>query len=244
MKDQPWYRHRFENYNVSVYRDNIPLTKVDGGSGDEKDDAYKIDLTDEEWETITNYEQGLKMKVAGRYVDLGSDNVYGLDKNGHYMVKFNQTWVAINGVVVALHPGTPKEAYGRMIYSGTVDATLNFIYPIKIYIEWVNIGGAEGEGVVLGYLPVDQDSDDIDEMGMPRGLKQFKASSVVSFLYDWYDEDGNYLTTAAGHLPVDVGTRGLKVTQEDISSEDYYYYGILYDVLNRTMETEQIHHEP
>ena len=239
-KNQPWYRHRFENYNVSVYRDNISLTKVSS----EKGDAYQINLTDEEWETITNYEQGLKMKVGGRYVDLGSDNVYGLDKKGHYMVEFNNTWVAINGVIVALHPGTPKEAYGRIIYSGTVDATLNFNCPIKIYIEWVNIGGAEGKGVVLGYLPSDQDSDDIDEKGMPRGLKQFKASSVISFLYDWYDEDGNYLTTAAGHMPIDVGTQGLKVTQEDISSEDYYYYGILYDVLNRTMETEQIHHEP
>ncbi|MGX8774449.1 MAG: clostripain-related cysteine peptidase [Bacillota bacterium] len=236
-KEQPWYRHRFEDYDVSVYRENIKLTDVGG--------EYKIDLTDEEWETITNYEQGLRMKIGSRYVDLGSDNVFDIDQNGHYMLEFNDTWVAIDGVVVALHPGTPKDRDdGTILYTGTVDATLNFIYPIKIYIEWVDTEDEEGEGVVVGYLPADQDSNDIGETGMPRGLKQFKASSVVSFLYDWYDEDGNYLSTAAGHLPIDVGVRGLTVSQKDISDQEYYYYGILYDVLNRTMETEKLYHRP
>ena len=161
------------------------------------------------------------------------------------MIEFNDTWVAINGVLVALHPGTPKDVGdGKVIYSGTVDATLNFMDPIKIYIEWVDIGDQEGKGEVLGYLRADEDSDDIDETGMPRGIKQFKTSNVVTFLYDWYDADGNYLSTAAGHLPINVGTSGLTVTQKDISSEEYYYYGLLRDVLNRTIKTEELHHLP
>ena len=234
---EPWYRHRFEDYDVSVFRDHIPLVQ--------KGHEYAIDLTDEEWETVTGYEQGLKMKVGNRYVDLGSDNVFDLDEKGHYMLEFNHTWVAINGVIVALHPGTPKDVGGgKIIYSGTVDATLNFIYPIKIYIEWVDVGDVEGEGVVLGYLPAEEDSDDITEIGTPRGMKQFKSNSVVSFLYDWYDEDGKYLSTAAGHMPIDVGIKGLTVTQKDISSEEYDYYGILFDVMNRTMKTETLHHKP
>lgn len=234
---EDWYVKSLEGYDVSVYKENIPLIK--------KGSEYAIDLSDKEWETITGYEQGLRMKVGSRYADLGSDNVFDLDEKGHYMLEFNDTWVAINGVLVALHPGTPKDVGdGKVIYSGTVDATLNFMVPIKIYIEWVDIGDQEGEGEVLGYLPADEDSDDIDENGMPRGIKQFKTSNVVTFLYDWYDSDGNYLSTAAGHLPINIGTSGLKVTQKDISSEEYYYYGLLRDVLNRTIKTEELHHLP
>ena len=233
---EPWYEDSFKDYKINVYRENIPLIK--------KGHEYAIDLTDEEWDTITGYEQGLKMRVGNRFVDLGSDNVFDWDEKGHYMLDFNDTWVAINGVVVALHPGTPKDVgNGKIIYSGTVDATLNFIYPIKIYIEWVDVGDVEGEGVVLGYLPNGDNTDEIDEVGIPKGLKQFKSSNVVTFLYDWYDENGEYLSTAAGHMPIDVGVKGLTVTQKDISSEEYYYYGILRDVMNRTMETERLHHE-
>ena len=56
-----------------------------------------------------------------------------------------------------------------------------------------------------------------------------------------YDEDGNYLSTAIGHLPIIPGARGLTVTQKDIRSEDYLYYGLLKDVANRTIRTEVVH---
>ena len=233
---EAWYVKGFENYDITAYKQDVPLINRGG--------KYAIGLTDEEWETIIGYEQGLRMKVGSRYVDLGSDNVFDWDEKGHYMLEFNDTWVAINDVVVALHPGTPKDVGdGTIIYSGTVDATLNFILPIKIYIEWTDTEEEEGEGVVLGYLPADENTDDVDESGMPRGIKQFKTSNIITFLYDWYDEDGNYLSTAMGHLPINVGMNGLKVTQKDISSEEYDYYGILQDVLHRTFKTKTLHHK-
>ena len=235
-ENEEWYVDSLKDYDITAYKQDVPLIN--------KGDEYAIGLTDEEWETITGYEQGLKMKVGSRYVDLGSDNVFDLDEEGHYMLEFNDTWVAINDVIVALHPGTPKDmGDGRTVYSGTVDATLNFIMPIKIYIEWIDTEEEEGAGVVLGYLPANEDADDIDETGMPRGMKQFKTSNIITFLYDWYDEDGNYLSTAMGHLPINVGMYGLEVTQKDIRSEEYDYYGILYDVLNRTIKTQTLHHE-
>ena len=58
-----------------------------------------------------------------------------------------------------------------------------------------------------------------------------------------YDKDGNYLSTALGHWPISVGMYGLKLSQRGISSEDYLYYGILRDVVNRTLKTEIVHHE-
>ena len=78
---------------------------------------------------------------------------------------------------------------------------------------------------------------------MPRGIKQFKGSNIVTLTYDWYDEEGNYLSTALGHLPMNVGVYGLKLTQEDISDRNYEYYGVLYDVLNRVLKTEVVKHE-
>ena len=64
-----------------------------------------------------------------------------------------------------------------------------------------------------------------------------------SFTLSDYDEEGNYLSTALGHLPMNVGMYGLEVTQEDISDRNYEYYGVLYDVLNRVLKTEVVKHE-
>lgn len=234
---EKWYVEAFKNYDSSLYLQDIPLTK--------KGNDYVIGLTDKQWENITGYEQGLKLKVGSKFADLGSDNVFDLDEKGRYMLEFNGTWVAINNVLVALHPGTPKDmGDGKIIYSGTVDAVLNFTTPIKIYIEWIDEGDIEGEGHVLGYLPANEDSDDFDENGMPRGYKQFKSSNIVTFLYDWYDENDNYLSTSLGHLPITVGTQGLRVTQKDISTEEYKYYGILKDVMNGESQTETLYHKP
>ena len=96
---------------------------------------------------------------------------------------------------------------------------------------------------MLGYLPADADTDNFDKEGMPRGYRKFKPNNVLTFLYDWYDKDGNYLKTAMGHRPILLGVRGLTVTQKDISTEEYEYFGILYDVMNRTMETRHLTHK-
>ncbi|MBQ9015450.1 MAG: hypothetical protein IJ109_04955 [Firmicutes bacterium] len=237
FEDEDWYVKGFENYNGALYMQDVPLIR-DG-------DRYRIDLTEEEWETITEYHLGLKLKAGNRYADLGSDDLYTLDENGHYTIDFDKTWVSINGVYVALHPGTPIEVpeEDKIIYTGTVDATLNFTTPITIYMRWVNVGDHEGEGEILGYLPADQDSDDIDEYGMPRGFKQFKSNNIITFLYDWYDEDGNYISTALGHMPIYVGTAGLQAKQKDISSKEFMYYGVMKDTMNRTLQTKVLHHE-
>ncbi len=240
-KEAPWFVDAFENYDASTYRQDIPLIRHED---EEKYDNYVIDLTEEEWENISNYELGLRMKIGKKYADMGSDNIYDEDENGHPMVGFDKTWVAINDIVVALDPGTPIVADNdTIIYTGTVDATLNFTKRITIYLQWVNVGDNEGDGEVIGYLESDSVTDNFDERGMPRGYKKFKSNSLVTFLYDWYDEDGDYLFTALGHLPTYVGRKGLTVTQKDISSEDYEYFGILYDVMNRTMETKKLKHK-
>lgn len=235
-RDKEWFVDDFENYDVSVYRNDIPLIKRASG--------YDIDLTDREWSTIVGCEQGMRLKVGSRYADLGSRNTLAIDGQGHPRLKFNEKWLAINNILVAVHPGqTRRGEDGLITYTGTVDASLNFMEPITIYIEWKNWGGADISGKIVGYLPSDKDSDDIDESGMPRGIKQFKSSNVVTFRYDWYDEEGNYLSTALGHLPINVGVYGLKLSQRDISAEEYTYYGILKDVMNRTLKTEILHHK-
>lgn len=232
-EDEDWYVDDFEDYNASLFRQDIPLL--------ENGDHYVIDLSEKEKESIISYEQGVRLKIGKRYADLGSYYVFDDDGDDDYDLRFDGKWVAINGAPAALHPGTIMEAEdGSVMYSGTVDATLNFMILITIFIEWPEDGG---QGNIVGYLPKNQDSDDIDESGMPRGIKKFKGSNIVTLTYDWYDEEGNYLSTALGHLPMNVGVYGLKLTQEDISDRNYEYYGVLYDVLNRVLKTEVVKHE-
>ena len=227
-----WYVKDFKNYNNSLSWQDIPLTR--SGTG------YKINLREESWDTIISCEQGLRIKVGDRYADLGTRTLEEVDDEGHYKLTFDRKWVAINGVPVALHPGKSRiEKDGTTVYTGTVDATINFMTPITIYIEWTD---SDKEGRILGYLPENEDSDDIAETGMPRGFKLFKSTNIVTFLYDWYDEDGNYISTASGHLPMLVGTVGLRVKMKDVSHESYMYCGILQDAMHRVMRTETLKH--
>ena len=236
LEAEEWYNDKFKDYNTSMYLQDVPIVR--------EGNRYEIEVPEEEQNIITDCRFGLKMKVGGRYADLGSVNVFSTESSGHYVMDFDNTWVAINNVLVAVHPGTPKLMEdGKVLYTGTVDATLNFVAPITIYIEWRDSGGNAGEGTILGYLPADEDSDDVAEYGMPRGFKQFKENNVVTFLYDWYDEEGNYLSTAMGHLPIHVGPDGMRVSTRDISSEVYECYGILEDAMLRTMQTKNVHHE-
>ncbi|WP_027868547.1 clostripain-related cysteine peptidase [Eubacterium sp. AB3007] len=242
VRHEDWFNKDFANYDLSLYRQNIPLKKYTGKPL--RYENHVIDLSEKDWALITNYELGMHLKVGTRYADLGSDNIYDRDENGHYMVGNDKKWVAINDVLVALHPGPPIEVdENTIVYTGTVDATLNYNTPITIYLQWVNEGDNEGDGEVLGYLPADADTDNFDKEGMPRGYRKFKPNNVLTFLYDWYDKDGNYLKTAMGHRPILLGVRGLTVTQKDISTEEYEYFGILYDVMNRTMETRHLTHK-
>jgi len=236
FKNEKWYVEGFENYDISVYRGAIPLTKAG--------DTYKIDLSVEQRESIIDYEEGLRIKVGRRYADLGSRKAFASPEGGGYELNYIDHWFAIDNVLVAIHPGvTRKSEDGQTVHTGTVDASMNFIEPITIYVEWINLEDGGIDGKILGYLPSDEDSDDIDESGMPRGVKQFKASNIVTFVYDWYDADGNYLSTALGHLPINVGMYGLEMSRIDISKQEYECYGILHDIMNRTLKTEVLHHE-
>ena len=234
--NENWYVKDFKDYNSSYYMQDVALIK--------EGDTYIIDLPAEQWDTITSCDKGLKVMVGDYYADLGRHSLSASDGKDRYTIGFNDTWVAINDVLAALHPGTPKDVGGgKTVQTGTVDALLGFTKRITIYIEWVEGEDGQGKGKVLGYLPADQNSDIIETTGMPRGYEQFKASDFISLLYDWYSIDDNYIMTAPGHPPILVGTQGLQLTQQDISTENYKVYGILQDAMHREILTKTIEHE-
>ena len=230
--DEKWYVKGYENYDASLLKQDIPLNR--------KGKTQTIKLSDEDWKLVTKVETGVRMKVGSRYADLGNDTAFTKSDNGRYSLEYDGTWATINGIPVALTPVNTQQTDEGNVYISKVPATLNMFKHIDIYIQRDERSGAEEGMKILGYVTREEEGDDATEEAVPKGYEQFETGNIVTFMYDWYDEEGNYEKTALGHLPVKVGKDGLKPEQSDITSEDFYYYGVIYDTVNHRMETKKI----
>ena len=236
--DEKWFVKDFANYNASLTKQDIPLKK--------KGDNYTIGLSDKEWKLVTDVELGVKMKVGSKYADLGSDPKFAKAKDGRYTLQYDGTWATINGVPVAMQPVNTQQTDKGNIYISKVPATINMFEEVNIYIQRDEREGMNGEAKILGFAPVaetEAKEGESEKNVLPKGYNEFKSGTFVTFTYDWYDEEGNFVRTAMGHLPVKVDDDGLTLEQSDITGEDFRYYGIIYDTGNNRMETEVLENE-
>lgn len=93
------YREFFDAFvNLLVYgqedekwQDYPVLNPMDGGRLylTEKKDGFVLQLTEEEWSTITYIELQVFIDDGEGYLDLGADNVYSFDEDGDLAVVFD-----------------------------------------------------------------------------------------------------------------------------------------------------------
>lgn len=252
--DEEWYRAGFEDYDGTPAFVDIPLTEVE--------DGYKIELPDEAWDIIADYQLIAYQKDENgllRY--LGRDNIGGEDEDGHPMVAMDGTWVHVGGKVCAYEPGEVRETENGVVFTGTTMALLNGETTIRLFIEWDAVAdGAEGAatGRIMGYTTIDEESaltvfDGLvntsensflglfTEEFMSKGKNQLEPGDRVEFLFDYYDEEGNLSKTEpyGGTLRVSSQER-IKVTDRQLPSGEVVFGGVLTDVYQRVMTTEKI----
>ncbi|MCF0115393.1 MAG: hypothetical protein HUJ56_08580, partial [Erysipelotrichaceae bacterium] len=223
---EEWYVKGFENYNASLFKENLALVEVD--------DGYTVDLSEDELTLVTDISLGMKVKSGDKYADLGKDDLFA--HRDTYSLTFDGTWLSIAGIPVSVKPESYQLTDTGEEYICSVPAVLDLVLPINIYVKRTVKDGVITKAEVLGYLEALGENNEGDNS--TKGYSKFSTGSFVSFAYDWYYEDGNFKCNSLGHWPVRVSYEGLKVEQMDMSGEEYEYYGILYDTMNRRMETE------
>lgn len=228
---EPWYVKGFEDYDTAEAFIDIPLK--DTGAG------YQIELPDKAWKNIVDCQVAVYMHTQQGRMYLGSDHIGALDANGNPMVALENSWPHIGGALICYNADQARETEEGTVFSGTTRALLNGDTQIELQIECdpVKEGSDQPmEAHILGYQLV---NDPLPFM--EKGLLTLEAGDTLQFLFDYYDNEGKYVTTDTYGKKVRVlRENGLEVRDEPFGECDLEFGGRLTDIYQRTFLTEML----
>jgi hypothetical protein len=232
MKDytkEEWYVKGFENYVTTVPMIEIPIHETSGG--------YSLELDDKLWDTIADAKQIYYQKTGRGFKYLGQDYVGAKDEKGHPMVTADGSWPAINGTTIFYQATDSRVTEKGTVYSGYTKAKLNGQKEILVYIEWdpVQEGETPASGRIIGY-----DEADNENAFMEKGRSQLEPGVTLDFIFDYYDEQGQLISTEKDGSLIVVSTDNLRVTDKSLGSCELKHGVILTDVYQRTFESEMV----
>ena len=229
---EEWYVEGFEDYDTADAIVDIPLK--------ETKDGYEIELPEKTWSIITDAQTFMYQKDdKGRWRYLGTDQIGGTDANGHPLIDADDTWININGRLVCYTADEPRETDDGIVYSGHVNARLNNVSDILIYVEWdpVKEDGDVSTGHITGYEYMDD-----EEAFSEKGLKEFRTGDSIQFLFDYYDDEGKVISDREtyGSRLIVTKPENLKATDEPLGECDIQFGGVLTDIYQREIMTEAV----
>lgn len=234
--EEDWYVKGFEEYDDSRALVDIPLEEVEEG--------YQIEMPKKIWRTIADCQTMVYQRVENgprkatmRY--LGSDHIGTEDAEGHPLINMDNTWVHIDGRLVCYEDQPARETKEGDVFFGTVKAMLNNEEKIILHIEWDPVTSeqdAPEAGHVIGYEP-----DDDWNLLQPKGLQKLKAGDSIQFVFDYYDDAGKLVKTKPAGSKIRVTRQSrLEVRDQELEDCDIVFGGLLKDIYQRVMTTEQI----
>lgn len=146
---------------------------------------YVLNMSENQWNLV----QGLDLNVfyddGTGYIDLGLDNIYSYDADGNLIADYDNSWVAINGQIVAYYH---TESNGNT-YMGYVPAFING-ERAEIYITFDD---ANPNGYITGAKYVYESGTNNETAA--KEMFGLKSGDVIDFICDYYDYNGNYSDT-------------------------------------------------
>lgn len=181
--DQPnWIDTNQIQDNADYYQKNY----LDAGSLvlRQKGRNQVLKLTDEQWDLIQKVELNIFFDDGEGFIDLGLDNVYEFDADGDLIVRFDGTWLALDGHVVAYYVESIEEASGTWSTSGRIPAMLNdqFVDIIVKFNDDYPYGVVAGARINYGAVT----------NTVAKGLIDINQGDVIDFLCDYYTYDEDY----------------------------------------------------
>ncbi len=241
--DRDWYIKGFEDYDTSKLFVDIPVT--------ETEDGYLPELPDKTWDTILDCKVAAYLVTEDGLMYIGKEHFSEEDAEGHPLVSMDGIWARVNGHVVCYEADEPLVTEEGTIFRGTVNAKLNGTDDIVLHIEWdpvtdetaeavaeAALTGEEITGRVVGYSFADEE----ESFFLKKGLEQFETGDTLEFIFDFYDEEGNLIKTGTYGDKLHVITDERLTVKDELfeSGTEIQYFGILTDVYQRELMTEEI----
>ena len=197
--------------------------------------CYIVPLSEDDWSVINSVELQIILDNGDSYLDMGSDQYWEEDEKGNLLLNYgtaDNTWVAIDGQIVAYYAESVIETKDGYAFSGYVPALLNGTDEIELMLQW---DSADSEGYVAGYRPANY-----GEEAAGKGLKQLAEGDTLEFLYDAYSYEGEYLGAVATETAFTVGSEPFTVSYESVGDGDVIQCYMITDIYNNCYWTESV----
>lgn len=212
----------YETYSADLSL--LETTEVDG--------RCVLELSEEDWEIVNDAAMQMFAVYDGFYVDMGLDDYCEFDDYGNLIVKYDQTWVALDGQVVPFFHESYTSDGDSFFTCGSVPCVYNGI-DAEIVLVWDT---EHPSGYAAGVRPVYTDSV------ATKGLYDICDGDTFQVYYDIYDEDLNYVETMTLDDEIFTVQDSLEVGYADAAEQlgDTFIYYVLEDIYNNTYYTDSI----
>ena len=222
LSDSSW----LDSELVSDYESYYAQNAYDGASLEivEKDGQYVLEMSQDDWDIISDVYLEVFLDTGDGYLHLGSDNVAQFNDAGDLIVTFDDnTWVAIDGHIVSFFAEQSQDAN---VSRGYVPAYVNGD-EARLILVWNKENAS-----VAGYERV------YDTEVASRGLVPLKDGDTIELIGDFYtyeqayDDQYIFDTFVVSGAPV--------VRYEDVGEGDCLVYYSLHDIYQNTYWTEPL----
>ncbi len=222
LSDSSW----LDSELVSDYESYYAQNAYDGASLEivEKDGQYVLEMSQDDWDIISDVYLEVFLDTGDGYLHLGSDNIAQFNDAGDLIVTFDDnTWVAIDGHIVSFFAEQSQDAN---VSRGYVPAYVNGD-EARLILVWNKENAS-----VAGYERV------YDTEVASRGLVPLKDGDTIELIGDFYtyeqayDDQYIFDTFVVNGAPV--------VRYEDVGEGDCLVYYSLHDIYQNTYWTEPL----
>ena len=212
----------------------------------EKGDEYVLALSKEQWDLVKSVRINVFAQEDDHYVDLGMDNADVIDASGTMMldsdgdlrIKFDNTWLTVNGQLVAFYFMERAEDGKNWAEVGYVPILLNG----ERYYMFIAFDSETEEregGYVAGVQPV---YDESEVPTLAKGFMRLNKGDKIDFIFDCYGEDGSYQNTYIYGKQITVGN-SLQVGYMDLGDLSCDVTYCLTDIYGNEFWTEAVSFE-
>ncbi|MBQ7563177.1 MAG: peptidase C11 [Lachnospiraceae bacterium] len=201
------------------------------------DEAYKLMLTEEQWDLVHDLDLNVFYDDGEGYIDLGLDNVMEYDDAGNLIGTYDNTWLTINGSVVAYyHTDTVEEGDGSYTISGYVPAFLN-----GERVKLLLVFDAENpQGYISGAVSDYEEVADPETDTIAKNTIALSDGDELQFICDYYSYDGEYQDSYKLGDPIRLSQAdGIVIGNMDIGTSTLATYRLT-DIYEQTYWTQVI----
>lgn len=222
-EDDLWNDYDWFDEDYSSSYDSFDLIDSDDLEIVDRGDFYVLELSDDDWDMISDIRMQLYYDDGEGYFDMGTDDYYEQDDDGALMVDFDGLWFSLGDYMVPLNI-TETEYYTE----GQIGCFLNGEY-VYLIVRWDN----EHDGDIIGARR------EYESGVSMKGLLPVNDGDTIELVCEYYDYDGNFDDFYCYGEPFEYDS-SMTVDYYPIGEGSYIIYYIITDIYNNKFYTETV----